>query len=116
MATHKSGEAVGQSLVPDIRQHEANLLAEIEQARKDAALQSEKAKGEAQARLEAAKQALPETLATLQAQGQAEIQELVDQEHSAERRQIDQLTATAQANMEQAVDRIVQVVVPRAGQ
>ncbi len=115
MSTHRSDEAVSPSLVPDIRQHEADLLTEIEQAKKDAALKSEKAKQAATARLEAAKNALPDTLAALQAQGQAEIQGLVDQALTDERHQIDQLNATAQANMDRAVDRIVRTVVPGGG-
>jgi len=108
--TSKPDDNLAHSLVPEIRQQEEHLLAELEKARSEVARLKAEAERTADARLSEARKNLPGLVDQIQRQGVRDVQTAMQEEQSAGGEDIAHLEDTAQRNLPDAVKHILSLV------
>jgi len=108
--TSKPDANLAQSLVPEVRQQEERLLAELEKTRSEVEHLKAEAERSADARLSEARKNLPGLVDRLQKQGVKDVQTAIQKEESTGREDIARLESTAQQNLPDAVKHILSVV------
>jgi regulator of protease activity HflC (stomatin/prohibitin superfamily) len=110
--TSKPGGNLTHSLVPEVRQQEERLLAELERARSEVARLKAEAEQTADARVSEARKNLPGLTEQIQRQGREDVQSALREEELTGREDIARLEGTAQHNLPDAVKHILSLVLP----
>jgi len=108
--TSKPDDTLARSLVPEIRQQEEHLLAELEKARSEVAHFKAEAERAAEARLSKAQEEVPGLVTQIQKQGVLDLQTALQEEQSSAREDIVHLENTAQQNLSDAVKHVLSLV------
>jgi hypothetical protein len=108
--TSKPDNTQARSLVPEIRQQEEHLLAELEKARSEVAQLKAEAERAADARLSEAQKELPGLVTQIQGQGGVDLQTALQEEQSSGQGDIADLENTAQQNLPDAVKHVLSLV------
>ncbi len=108
--TSKPDNTQARSLVPEIRQQEEHLLAELEKARSEVARSTAEAVGATDARLSEAQKELPGLVTQIQGQGAVDLETALQEEQSSGQEDIAKLENTAQQNMPDAVKHVLSLV------
>ncbi len=109
--TSKPHDNPAHSFVPEIRQEEERLLAELEKARSEAAQAKAEAERSAEARLAETQKNAPGMVDQIRGQGLKDVQDAIQKEQLTGEQDIIHLESTAQANLSDAVKHILSLVV-----
>ena len=108
--TKKPDDTLERSLVPEIRQQEEHLLADIEKARSEVAHLQAEAERAADARLAEVRKELPGLVKQIQEQGVTDLQTATQEELSRGQAEIVHLENTAKQNLPDAVKHALSLV------
>ena len=108
--TSKPDANLAQSLVPEVRQREERLLAELEKTRAEVGHLKAEAERMADARLSEARRNLPGLVDQIQRQGVKDLQTAIQKEQVTGGDDLAHLEDTAQRNLPDAVKHILSLV------
>ena len=114
MTESRSDNDITRSLIPEVRQQEERLLAELEQVRADVAQAQATAEREAELRLSEARLKFPAWVEAARQRGDKELQAALQTKQSNGQDDIAQLDKIAESNLVDAVKHILSLVVPGA--
>lgn len=112
--TNKPDDNMAHSLVPELRQQEERLLAELEQARAEVAQAKAEAESATELRLAEGRRTFPELVDKIRKQGEKELQKDMQAKQSSGQEDIAQLEKQAESNLTAAVKHILSLVMPGA--
>lgn len=114
MTESTSDNDITRSLIPEVRQQEERLLAELDQVRSDIAQARVEAEREAERRLSEARLNFPAWVEAARQLGSKQVQAGLQTKQSSGQTDIANLEKIAAANLPDAVKHILSLVVPGA--
>ena len=108
--TSKPDNTQARSLVPEIRQQEEQLLAELEKARSEAAQLKAEAERAADTCLSDARKELPKLVTQIREEGVAKLETALQEEQSSAQEDIASLENSAQQNLPKALKHLLSLV------